>query len=125
MKRNLKILGAALGLAIATSALAASVVLTQPGQMHSVTQTEVLVLASASTAVPTTPAAGRKAIEIYNNGPNAIYCKPGGTGAVNTTREIEPGSSWYLELAKTVAIGCRAASADQVTTAATIVTEIQ
>jgi hypothetical protein len=92
--------------------------------MHTVTQTEVLVLASASTAVPTTPQTERKAIEIYNNGPNAIYCKPGGTGVVNTTREIAPNSSWYIEIGPSVAIGCRAATADQVTTAATVVTEI-
>lgn len=124
MKRS-TIVTAVLILCSAAVAIAAPVVMTQPGQMHSVTQTEVLVLASASTAVPTTPADGRKAIEIYNNGPNAIYCKPGGTGVVNTTREIEPGTSWYLELASTVAVGCRAATADQVTTAATIVTEIQ
>lgn len=111
--------------AAAVVAVAAPLVQTVPGGLGTVTQAEVLVLASASTAVPTTPATGRKALEIYNNGPYTIYCKPGGTGAVNTTRPIPPGASWYIEIADSVAVGCRAATADQVTTAATIATEIK
>lgn len=90
-----------------------------------VTQTEVLVLNSASTATPTTPASGRRSIEIQNRGPNSIFCKPGGTGALNTTREIRPGDAWSLDLGSAIAVGCRAATADQVTTAATIVTELK
>lgn len=116
------IIGAICGTAVI--AVAAPLVQTIPGGMHTVTQTQVLVLSSASTAVPTTPQTNRKAIEIFNNGPNTIFCKPGGTGAVNTTRPIASGGSWYVEIGSTVAVGCRAATADQVSGAATIVTEI-
>jgi hypothetical protein len=91
----------------------------------SATQTEVLVLASASTACPTTPLVGRKAVEIQNLGPNAIFCKPGGSGVVNTTRKIAAGATWAFDAGDVITVGCKAATADQLTTAATIVTELK
>lgn len=122
--RKLKIIIASAIAAVALVAVAAPIVATVPGAMHNLTQTEVLVLNSAATSVPATALSGRKALEIYNNGPNAIYCS-GGTPVVNKAREIAPDSSWYVEVGETVDMKCIAASADQLTTAATIVSEIK
>lgn len=85
--------------------------------------TEVLVLASAATILPQTD--NRRAIEIQNLGPNPIYCAFSSSAAVVTkSRKIGTGESWSLNHPPNVAIYCKAATADQVTGAATIVTEI-
>jgi len=86
---------------------------------------EVLVLASAATRLDTGFAA-RKGIEIQNLGPNAIYVALGtSTDAVTTkSRRLSPGESWSLALWAGITVWARAVTADQVTGAATIVTEI-
>lgn len=85
--------------------------------------TEVLVLASAATALPTSQY--RKSIEIQNLGPNAIYVAIGSTACVlNKCRKIGVGESWGIDTPGPVAWYAIASTADQVTGAATIVTEV-
>jgi hypothetical protein len=87
---------------------------------------EVLVLASAATELTrTTSQRGRVAIEIFNNGPNTIWCAfTSATAVVNKSRPVASGSSWALDATSEVQIYCRAATADQVTGAATVVSEL-
>ena len=120
MKRN--ILWGALGgiLVFAGAAIAQNVSIAAYGTM---TQTEVLVLTTA-TLIPTSGLTDRRSIEIYNNGPNAIYCGTG-TPVVNKAREIGPDSAWAIDVGKAITLKCIAATAAQVTTAATIVTEVR
>lgn len=88
--------------------------------------TEVLVLNSASTAVPAAALTSRKGIEVFNNGPNTIYCTIDGTAAVvNKARPIPAGMAWSLAAGPSIAVNCISATADQVTTAATIVSELE
>lgn len=84
--------------------------------------TEVLVLASAATEITRTDL--RKSLEILNLGPHPIYCAFTSAGAVvNKARRIPYGASWSLPLSWTQKVYCIAASADQVTGAATVVSE--
>lgn len=88
--------------------------------------TEVLVLASAAVEMPRMP--NRAGIEIQNNGPNAIWCAIGTSAAavVNKCRQIAAsGGTWSLAASNRTRIFCRAATADQVTGAATDVSEFQ
>jgi hypothetical protein len=71
---------------------------------------------------------GRRALLLQNQGPNAIYCTfdgqaPLATGALGY--KIDPGSSFSAAVAATVTVKCIAASAAQVTTAATQVVELR
>jgi hypothetical protein len=91
---------------------------------------EVLVLNSAATRVDT-GLSGRRGIEVLNLGPNAIFCGVVNAAAdatavvvVNKARKLNAGESWGLSLAPERRVYCIAATADQVTTAATIVTEV-
>lgn len=84
---------------------------------------EVLVSNASATQLPST--SGRHSVEILNNGPNTIYCAFNSTYAVvNKARPIRSGDSWSLDAPSTVKIYCIAATAVQVTGAATIVTEM-
>lgn len=87
---------------------------------------EVLVLTTA-TAVPAAALAGRKAIEIQNIGPNPIYCRCDGVApVVKKARKILTDSQMAMDCNETAcACQCIAEVAAQVTTAATIVTEIK
>src|SRR5574341_1748655 len=91
--------------------------------------TEVLVDNTTVTLMPTTARTSRKAIELQNLGPNPIYCTVGGetpltTGALG--RRIDAsGGTWSLDVGPGVVIKCLAGTADQVTTAATQVTELR
>lgn len=90
--------------------------------------TEVAVTNGAGgSAVPTTCLAGRKAIEIQNNGPNTIYCTVDGTAPVATTngRWILAAGAWSLDAGCNVAVKCIAGTAAQVSGAATMVTELK
>lgn len=89
-------------------------------------QVERLVLNSASTTVPASALAGRRAIEIQNLGPNAIFCNVNGAAVVNKNRKISTDGSWAFDCSDTAcAVQCIAATGDQVTGAATIVTELK
>jgi hypothetical protein len=91
-------------------------------QAHAIATTEVLVLTTA-TAMPA--ASLRRFIEIQNLGPNDIFCAGSSAGAVvNKARRISAnGGTWNYTAGDRV--WCVAASANQVTGAATIVSEIK
>lgn len=87
--------------------------------------TEVLVLNSAAVQVDASKSRRRVAWEIQNLGPNAIYCETQGTApTLLKSRKVASGESWSGP-AGVGDIYCKAASADQVTGAATIYTEAQ
>lgn len=83
--------------------------------------TETLVL-TTSTAMPKWT--NRRAIEIQNLGPNTIYCSLTAAAVVGKSRAIVPGGTWSLEINYKIPIYCIAATANQVTGAATITTEV-
>lgn len=94
--------------------------------------TEVLVTNNTGgTTVPATALSGRKAIELQNLGPNPIYCTIDGTApVVAKARRIDAlGSTaapaWSIDAGPLVVVKCIAATAAQLTTAATIVSELQ
>lgn len=95
--------------------------------------TQVLVLNSAATLVPTVNLAGRKTVLLQNLGPNAIFCTVGGetpltTGALGYRIEAATATAsttLRLDAGSAIAIKCIAATADQATTAATQVTELR
>lgn len=92
---------------------------------------EVLVLNATQTAMPAAPLSDRRAIEIQNLGPNAIYCAVGPASAPPTavllkSRQIAAsGGVWAVDAGPNIIVRCLAATADQVTGAATIVTEVR
>lgn len=88
--------------------------------------TEVLVLNSAATLITrTTSTRGRLAVELFNNGPNTIWCAfSSATAVISKARPIAAGTSWALDASSDVDIYCKAATADQVTGAATVVSEL-
>ena len=90
--------------------------------------TEVLVLNATDTAMPTTPLAGRRGLEIQNLGPNAIYCSltAAGSPVLTKSRMIPAVSgSWSAPFGPNIVVECRAATADQATGNASVVTEWQ
>jgi hypothetical protein len=87
--------------------------------------TEVLVLASAATTVDGAAARNRKGFEIQNQGPNPIYCELRGvTPVVTKSRKVDAGGDWSMTASYGQTVSCRAATADQVTGAATIYTDV-
>jgi hypothetical protein len=88
---------------------------------------ECLVTNSAGgTTCPATPLSGRIAVELFNNGPNIIYCTVDGSApVVNKARPIAPQGAWSPPVGSAITIKCIAATAAQLTTAATIVTEVK
>lgn len=85
--------------------------------------TEVLVLNTAAVQVDAAKARNRTAWEIQNLGPNAIYCETkGATPVLTKSRKLASGEAWSGPPGAGD-IYCRAATADQVTGAATIYTE--
>lgn len=104
--------------------LCSASVMAQTASTAPAIQAETLVLASAAVEMPRT--SGRTAIEMQNLGPNPIYCAFTQAGAVATkARRIAAGETWALDIKHTVRIWCIAGTADQVTGAATIVTELR
>jgi hypothetical protein len=87
-------------------------------------QAEVLVLASAAVRVDA-GMPNRRWIEIQNLGPNAISCAFSAAGAVVTkARRLAQYEVWTPAVSSVMKVYCRAATADQVTGAATIVSEL-
>lgn len=87
-------------------------------------QAEVLVLASAAVRVDA-GMPNRRWIEVQNLGPNAISCSLSAAGAaVAKSRRLATNEAWAPPASSVHKIYCRAATADQVTGAATIVTEL-
>ena|SRR5688500_10597495 len=85
--------------------------------------TEVLVLTTA-TALPI--GQYRRAVEIQNLGPNPIFCALGDSSlaVLNKARRIAAGDAWALDAPSSQRIWC-ITSANQVTGAATIVSEVR
>lgn len=128
--RSLRLwLGALLVLGFAGLALAWPVTASYPNlaAQSSGDCDEVLVDNTTVTAVPASDLSGRRSIEIQNLGPNAIYCSLGGEDPVLTkSRKIDAsGGTWALDVSDAIDVECLAATADQVTGAATIVCEIK
>lgn len=88
------------------------------------TDPEVLVLTTA-TRLP--QLCNRSAVEIQNLGPNPIYCALGysSMARVGKARKIGAGEAWAVDAPHTLPIWCIAATASQVSGAATIVSEIK
>jgi hypothetical protein len=91
---------------------------------------EVLVLTTATRV--DTGLNLRKGLEIQNLGPNAIYCAFDSVAAtaaaaavVTKARKLDTGAAWAIDLPAGFKVYCIAATANQVTGAATIVTEVR
>jgi hypothetical protein len=91
-------------------------------QTNPVLTTEVLV-GTTATAMPQLP--NRRGVELQNLGPNPIYCAltDATKAVVGRARRVDAGGSWALDIPSTTPIYCIAATAAQVTGAATIATE--
>ena len=85
------------------------------------TLSQELLVGTSSTLVPALT--GRRAIELQNLGPNTIYCALSATPVLTKSRRIQTGESWALDLPDVIPVRCIAATAAQVTGAATIVTQ--
>lgn len=88
---------------------------------------EVLVLNSAAVKVTTTNLTSRRAVEIQNQGPNAIFCAVGAQAdaVLTKSRKLDAsGGVWSIDLLPGRDVWCKAATADQATAAATVVTEV-
>lgn len=111
--------------AVAVRPVTGSAAFPVSGQASTLVQTEVCVVSSgAGTMIPSTPMAGRRALEACNYGPNAIWCAPTSGAVVNKSRRINTGGDcWKLDLTDAQTINCKAATADQSTGACTVVTE--
>lgn len=90
---------------------------------------EVLVLNATATLLTTT-LSGRRSVEVQNLGPNAIFCAVSSSttdstaAVVNKSRKVGAGEAWALDLPPGRSLYAKAATADQVTGAATVVTEV-
>lgn len=91
-------------------------------------KTSEWVVTNAAGGSTLTNLSERRAIEIQNLGPNAIYCTVDGSAPVATTngRMVAATSgTWALDVGASVTIRCIAATAAQVSGAATMVTELR
>jgi hypothetical protein len=88
--------------------------------------TECLVVTTAGgTPCPATPLASRRAVKLVNTGPNPIYCALGASVPVVLLADPILPTGWATyEAGPAVPVTCIAATASQVTTAATIVSEL-
>jgi hypothetical protein len=108
------------GMPGATAATLPSPVELVAGQTPTLVQ-EWLVTTTSSCI---TAVSGRKAIELQNLGPNDIFCSLTSAAVLNKSRRIDKsGGSWALDVGDTIPVCCIAATANQVTGAATIVTQ--
>lgn len=89
----------------------------------SIWQREVLVLTTATTIART---AGSKGFEVQNLGPNPIFCtlNSDSSAVVNKSRRLAFGDTWSVDVPSTYKLACIAATASQLTGAATIITEV-
>jgi hypothetical protein len=119
--------------AIFADAVTGEVGVTSAARTLGKTSEVIVTNLAGGTAVPATPLANRKGIELQNLGPNAIYCTIDGQAPLSTGalgRRVgpaseSPGNTWSLDIGPSIVITCIAAVAAQVTTAATQVTEVR
>jgi hypothetical protein len=75
---------------------------------------EVAVSNVAATAVPTTPLAYRRALNIQNNSQNAIYCGFSNAVTVTTGHKVASGGGvWALEIGPNIQLWCISLTAAQ------------
>lgn len=87
--------------------------------------TEVLVSSSVATALPASALYQRRTVEVQNLGPNPIYVAFTSAGAVvDKARKLATGDTWTVS-GTGFTLYAIASTADQLTTAATIVSEVQ
>lgn len=87
--------------------------------------TQVLVLASAAVALPTTALRNRKALAIQNNGPKTIYVTFDGSAPSNSNGLwIATGTMLTVDAGPSIAVKAIADTSDQVSGAATQVLEL-
>jgi hypothetical protein len=118
------VLGKAAG--TATNPLVTTPVVNAGGKTEEVLVTNAAGGTTLSTSI--TALSGRKAFEIQNLGPNAIYCTLDGDAPVATkARAIpaDPAVTWSVNAGPNITVKCIAATAAQVTGAATIFTEVK
>jgi hypothetical protein len=85
--------------------------------------TEVLVQ-TTSTRVDGAATTFRRGVELLNLGPNSIWCNVGTATVVTAkARRVTSGDAWFFPVRAGVPIYCLADTANQVTGAATVVTE--
>ncbi len=110
---------------IALCALIAGAVYAQTGIFGVSTTTEVLVLTTATKLPNTVSAKGRVGLEIQNLGPNQIFCAfSAATAVVDKARMVAVDGAWKVDAPEHTSIWCVAATANQITGNATIVSEI-
>jgi hypothetical protein len=104
--------------------LAAVLTVTLAASADSLSLTNETLVLTTATALP--QLAGRKAIAIQNRGPNSIFCAVADStkAVVNKSWEIASGG-WFSIPISSVPIYCIAATANQVTGAATITIEVK
>ena len=100
---------------------------TTTGFLGACVTTEVLVLTGSDggTLLPPSPLATRRTVEVQNLGPNPLSCVLNGVPVLTKSRRInaDPTAPWSADAPTSNAIRCLSATADQVTGAATIITE--
>lgn len=94
--------------------------------MANIFTNEVLVLLAAPVRLDTGLAL-RSGVEVQNNGPNPIWLafNDSASCVLNKCRKVSPGEAFSVAVPSQVPIWAIAATADQLTGAATCVTEIQ
>ena len=84
------------------------------------------IVTTTSATIPGTALPGRRAIEVQNLGPNDIFCALNTTAVVNKSRKVAAsGGVWSIDITSQIGVNCIAATANQATGAATIVTEVR
>lgn len=87
------------------------------------TSTREILALTTNAVVPRNT--GAKSIDIQNLGPNPIWVALGSAAAVvNKCKKIGAGESWSVDAYYTIPINIIASTANQVTGAATIITEV-
>jgi hypothetical protein len=98
---------------------------TPAGARAGVTSECLVVTTVGGTPCPATPLASRRGVKLVNTGPNPIYCALGASVPVVLLADPILPTGWATyEAGPAVPITCIAATASQLTTAATIVSEL-
>ncbi len=88
-------------------------------------QREVLVLTTSTLVTTADKVANIAGYEVQNLGPNAIFCNIANAAVLNKSRRLQSGEAWGFSSPSATDIYCIAATANQVTGAATIVTTVK
>lgn len=87
-------------------------------------KTQECLVTTTAAPIPATPMSFRTSVEIQNLGPNPIYCGFSASEAVNSkARKLATGETWVVSTSNFTIYAVT--TVNQVSGAATIVTEIQ